>query len=123
KRHDARMTFDERIARFFRRRPTIHPGAFAAPGASLIGDVTLADESSVWFAAVLRADINAITIGPRLNIQDGSVVHVDDDFPTTVGELVTVGHKAILHGCAVDNEVLVGMGAILLDGVEVGARS
>src|SRR5437016_5169642 len=113
------MTFDERIERFLRRKPTVHPNAFIAPGAVVLGDVTLGEESSVWFASVLRGDINAITIGPRSNIQDGSVVHVDHEFPTTLGELVTVGHKAIVHGCTVEDEVLVGMGATLLDGVEV----
>jgi carbonic anhydrase/acetyltransferase-like protein (isoleucine patch superfamily) len=77
----------------------------------------------VWFHTVLRADINAIKIGPRSNIQDGCVIHLADDFGTYVGELVTVGHKAILHACTVADEVLVGMGAIVLDGAEIGARS
>jgi carbonic anhydrase/acetyltransferase-like protein (isoleucine patch superfamily) len=117
------MTFDERMTRFFRRNPAVHASAFIAPGAVVLGDVTLGEESSVWFASVLRGDINSITIGPRSNVQDGSVVHVDHEFPTIIGELVTVGHRAIVHGCTVADEVLVGMGATLLDGVEVGARS
>ena len=117
------MTFDERMERYFRRNPTIHPTAFVAPGAVVIGDVTLEEESSVWFQSVLRGDINAIKIGPRSNLQDGCVVHLADDFPTIVGDLVTVGHKAILHACTVADEVLVGMGAIILDGAEIGARS
>src|SRR5207245_6047252 len=83
--------------------------------------VTLAEESSVWYGAVLRGDINRIIIGPRSNIQDNAVVHLDTNYPTTVGELVTVGHSAIVHACKIDNEVLVGMGAIILDDVEVGA--
>src|SRR5207245_5683196 len=85
--------------------------------------VTLAEESSVWYGAVLRGDINRIIIGPRSNIQDNAVVHIDTGYPTTVGELVTVGHSAVVHACKIDNEVLVGMGAIILDDVEVGARS
>lgn len=117
------MTFDERMIRYFERKPSVHNAAFVAPGAVVLGDVTIAEESSIWFNATLRADINSITIGPRSNIQDGAVVHVDDDFPAVVGEYVTCGHKAILHGCTVDNEVLVGMNSTLLDGVRVGARS
>ena len=87
------------------------------------GYVTLAEQSSVWYGAVLRGDINRIIIGPRSNIQDNAVVHLDTGYPTTMGELVTVGHSAIVHACKIDNEVLVGMGAIILDDVEVGARS
>jgi gamma-carbonic anhydrase len=117
------MTFPERMARYLEARPSIHPTAFVAPGADLVGDVTLAEESSVWFQTVLRADINRIVIGPRSNVQDGSVVHLADDYGVFVGELVTVGHKAILHACTVADEVLVGMGAIILDGAEIGARS
>jgi carbonic anhydrase/acetyltransferase-like protein (isoleucine patch superfamily) len=77
----------------------------------------------VWFQSVLRADIHRIVIGPRSNIQDGAVVHLADDYGVEVGELVTVGHKAILHACKIADEVLVGMGAIVLDGAEIGARS
>ena len=117
------MTFPDRLARHLDARPTIHPTAFVAPGAALIGDVTLAEESSVWFQTVLRGDINRIVIGPRSNVQDGAVVHLADDLGTFVGELVTVGHKAILHACTIADEVLVGMGAIILDGAEIGARS
>jgi carbonic anhydrase/acetyltransferase-like protein (isoleucine patch superfamily) len=117
------MTFSEQIGRYFSAAPRIHPREFVAPNATIIGDVTLEDSSSVWFQAVLRGDINRIIIGPRSNIQDGAIVHLDDDFPTLVGELVTVGHKAILHACTVRDEVLVGMNAVVLDGAEIGARS
>jgi carbonic anhydrase/acetyltransferase-like protein (isoleucine patch superfamily) len=103
--------------------PTIHHSAFVAPGAVVVGDVTLGEESSVWYQSVLRADINRIVIGPRSNIQDGCVVHLADDFGVNLGELVTVGHKAILHACTIADEVLIGMGAIVLDGAEIGARS
>lgn len=117
------MDFSTRIDRYLGKAPKVHPTAFVAPGATVIGDVTLGEESSVWFGTVLRGDINQIVIGPRSNVQDGAVVHLADDYGTLVGELVTVGHKAILHACAVDNEVLIGMGAIVLDGAEIGARS
>lgn len=117
------MTFDQRMERYFQREPRIHQSAFIAPGAVVIGDVTLGENASVWFQATLRGDINSITIGAGSNIQDGSIIHLADDFPTVIGEYVTCGHKAILHACTVADEVLVGMGAILLDGVEVGARS
>src|SRR5689334_20997862 len=103
--------------------PTIHSSAWVVPGATVIGDVTLEEESSVWYGAVLRGDINRIVIGPRSNVQDNAVVHLDTDYPTTMGELVTVGHNAIVHACTIGDEVLVGMGAIVLDDVEVGARS
>jgi len=116
------MDFPSRIHRYLDTPPAIHPSAFVAPGATVIGDVTLAEESSVWPATVLRGDINRIVIGPRSNIQDGAVVHLADEFGTIVGELVTVGHKAVLHACTIADEVLVGMGAIVLDGAEVGAR-
>lgn len=116
------MDFDQRTARYFGATPSIHPSAFVAKSADIIGDVTLAEETSVWFHTVLRADINSIVIGPKSNIQDGSVIHLADDYGTHVGELVTVGHKAILHACRVASEVLVGMGAIILDGAEIGER-
>ena len=111
------------IAARLKKGPIIHSSAWVVPGATVIGDVILEEESSVWYGAVLRGDINRITIGPRSNIQDNAVVHVDTNYPTTMGELVTVGHTAVVHACKVDNEVLVGMGAIILDDVEVGARS
>jgi len=110
------------VARF-KKGPTIHSSACVVPGATVIGDVILEEESSVWYGAVLRGDINRIVIGPRSNIQDNAVVHVDTNYPTTMGELVTVGHTAIVHACTIDNEVLVGMGSVILDDVEVGARS
>src|SRR5215210_3150152 len=122
-RHHPRMNLSERFDRYFAKEPRIDSSAFVASSAMVLGDVSLGEEASVWFGAVLRGDINSISIGPRSNIQDGSIVHVADDFPTVVGELVTCGHRAILHACTVGDEVLVGMGATLLDGVEIGARS
>lgn len=105
------------------RQPRIPASAFIAPSADILGDVTLGDASSVWYQAVVRGDINRIVVGPRSNIQDGAVVHLADDFPALIGELVTIGHKAIVHACTIQDEVLVGMGAIILDGAEIGARS
>ena len=102
--------------------PTIHPTAFVVPNATVVGDVSLAEESSVWFGAVLRGDINRIVVGARSNIQDNAVVHLSDDHAAIIGERVTVGHGAIVHACTIDDEVLVGMGAIVLDGAEIGAR-
>jgi carbonic anhydrase/acetyltransferase-like protein (isoleucine patch superfamily) len=105
------------------QRPDVHSSAFIAKSADLIGAVTVGEEASIWYSSVLRADINKIKIGARSNIQDGCVVHLESDLGTHVGEYVTVGHKAILHACSIDDEVLVGMGAIVMDGAEVGSRS
>jgi len=108
---------------FLLRQPQVPASAFIAPSANVLGDVTLGEHSSVWYQAVLRGDINRIVVGPRSNIQDGAVVHLADDWPALIGELVTVGHKAIIHACTIHDEVLIGMGAIILDGAEIGARS
>jgi carbonic anhydrase/acetyltransferase-like protein (isoleucine patch superfamily) len=103
--------------------PDIHASAYIAASADVIGRVSLGEESSVWYHATLRGDINSITIGPRSNIQDNAVIHLADDYGCQVGELVTVGHSAILHACTVEDETLIGMGAIILDGAVIGARS
>ena len=111
------------VAARLKAGPRTDPSAFVVPGATVIGDVTLLAESSVWYGAVLRGDINRIVIGAQTNLQDGVIVHLADDYPALVGERVTVGHGAIVHACKVDDEVLIGMGAIILDGAEIGARS
>lgn len=103
--------------------PVIHASAFTAASADIIGRVTLHEESSVWYNATLRGDINEIVIGPRSNVQDNVVIHLSDDYGCYVGELVTVGHSAILHACTVKDEVLIGMGAIVLDGAVISERS
>jgi carbonic anhydrase/acetyltransferase-like protein (isoleucine patch superfamily) len=103
--------------------PHIHPSAYVVANATVVGDVTIEEQASVWYGAVLRGDINRIIIGARSNVQDNAVIHLSDDFPAVVGELVTIGHGAIVHACTIDDEVLVGMGAVILDGSEVGARS
>lgn len=104
------------------RQPLIHPSAFIAPNATILGDVTVAEQASVWYSAVLRGDINRIVVGKRSNVQDGSVLHLSADHGCIIGEDVTVGHMAMLHACTIGNEVLIGMGAIILDGVEIGDR-
>ena len=103
--------------------PSIPATAFVAPGATLIGRVTLGAEASIWYGAVLRADREAISIGARSNVQDGSVMHADPGVPLLVGSDVTIGHNATLHGCVVADLVLIGMGAILLNGARVGSHS
>jgi carbonic anhydrase/acetyltransferase-like protein (isoleucine patch superfamily) len=91
-----------------------------APGAQVIGNVTMADDVSIWFNAVLRGDNEPITIGRGSNVQDGAVFHVDPGFPLTIGEDVTVGHMALLHGCSVGDNTLIGMGAMVMNGARVG---
>ncbi len=103
--------------------PKIPNSAFVAASADLVGRVTLGEESSIWYNATLRGDINEIVIGPRSNVQDNAVIHLADEFGCYVGELVTVGHSAILHACEVKDEVLVGMGACVLDGAVIGPRT
>jgi carbonic anhydrase/acetyltransferase-like protein (isoleucine patch superfamily) len=110
-------------ARFLFIKPLIDPSAYVAPQAVVMGDVRLAARSSVWPTAVLRGDINYIEIGEGSNIQDGCIVHLADDLPTIVGKLVTVGHRAILHGCTVEDECLIGMGATILDDAIIGKGS
>jgi carbonic anhydrase/acetyltransferase-like protein (isoleucine patch superfamily) len=103
--------------------PTIHPTSFVAPTAAIMGDVTLDAHTSVWYQAVLRGDLAPIVIGAETNIQDGTMVHVDTGMPCTVGRRVGVGHRVILHGCQVEDECLIGMGAVLLNGVRIGTGS
>jgi carbonic anhydrase/acetyltransferase-like protein (isoleucine patch superfamily) len=117
------MNFDEQIARFLGCTPQISPSAFIAPHTFIAGDVTIGDEASIWPGCSLRGDIAPIRIGAHSNVQDGSVVHVADDLPAIIGEWVTVGHKATIHACTIEDEVLIGMGAIILDGARIGARS
>ena len=101
--------------------PTVAPGAWVAPGAVLVGAVTLAADASVWYSTVVRADTATITVGARTNLQDGVVVHADPGFPVTVGDGVSVGHRAVLHGCVIGDDVLVGMGAVVLNGARIGS--
>ncbi len=103
--------------------PQIHDTAFVANSADIIGRVRLEEGSSIWYHATLRGDINEIIIGPKSNVQDNAVIHLSDDFGTYLGELVTIGHSAIIHAATIKDEVLVGMGACILDGAVIGERS
>ena len=103
------------------RLPVIHPTAYVDDTAQVIGDVEIGAESSIWMNVVVRGDVNYIRIGARSNVQDGTVVHVmHDTHPTLVGDDVTIGHAAIVHGCVIHNRVLIGMGAIVLTGATIG---
>jgi carbonic anhydrase/acetyltransferase-like protein (isoleucine patch superfamily) len=104
--------------------PRVHPTAFVDASAQVIGDVEIGEESSVWMCAVIRGDVHWIKVGKRTSIQDGTVVHaMTGTHPTSIGDNVTVGHAAVLHGCTIEDRCLVGMGAILLNGAVVGAGS
>lgn len=101
--------------------PRVHPTAFVDPSAQVIGDVEIGEESSVWMNVVMRGDVHWIRMGRRSNVQDGTIVHVmNGTHPTTIGDDVTIGHAAIIHGCTLHDRVLIGMGAIILNGAEVG---
>lgn len=103
--------------------PVIPASSFVAPTAVVMGDVVLGEESSIWYTAVLRGDMAPIRIGHQTNLQDGTIVHVDEGIPCTIGSRVGVGHRAILHGCTVEDECLIGMGSILLNRTVVGRGS
>lgn len=97
-----------------------HDSVFIAPGAHVVGDVELQENSSVWFNAVIRGDCDKITVGKNSNIQDGSVLHTDEGVPLTIGEGVTVGHKVMLHGCTIGDYSLIGINAVVLNGAKIG---
>ena len=104
--------------------PKVHPTAYVDQSAQVIGDVEIGDESSVWMNVVIRGDVNSIRIGARSNVQDCTVVHVmHETHPTRIGDDVTIGHGAIVHGCTVNDRVLIGMGAIVLNGAVIGEDS
>ncbi|HEU4362593.1 MAG TPA: gamma carbonic anhydrase family protein [Mycobacterium sp.] len=103
--------------------PQLHPESWVAPNASLIGQVSLASRASVWYSATLRAEVEPIEIGSDTNIQDGVTIHVDKEFPVRVGARVSVGHNAVLHGCTIEDDSLVGMGAVILNGAVIGSGS
>ncbi|AST91792.1 MULTISPECIES: gamma carbonic anhydrase family protein [Sutcliffiella] len=105
------------------KRPNVHETVFVAPGAHLIGDVTVGKESTVWFNAVLRGDEGPITIGERCSIQDNVTCHLYEGSPLIIKDEVTVGHNAILHGCTIENRCIIGMGSTVLDGAVIGEES
>ena len=102
------------------RAPSLHAESWVAPNASVIGQVTLAARASVWYGATLRAEAEPIEIGFGTNIQDGVTIHVDSEFPVSIGAGVSVGHNAVLHGCVVEDDALIGMGAVILNGATIG---
>ncbi len=103
------------------RPEQVHPSVYLAAGARVVGDVTLGEDSSVWFNAVLRGDIEAIRVGRRTNIQDNAVLHADEGMPCVIGDDVTIGHGAIVHGCQIGDRVLIGMNAVVMNGAKVGS--
>jgi carbonic anhydrase/acetyltransferase-like protein (isoleucine patch superfamily) len=114
---------EKQLDEFLRQQPSLGRGVYIAKGAVVLGGVTLGNYSSVWYNAVLRGDINRIIVGHHTNIQDNAVVHLTHEFPCILGNYVTVGHSAIVHACTIGDEVLVGMGAVVLDGAVVGRQS
>ncbi|MER7755925.1 gamma carbonic anhydrase family protein [Kitasatospora sp. NPDC097643] len=105
------------------KEPAVDPGAFVAPNAVIVGDVTIGAGAGVWYGAVLRGDAESITVGAASNIQDNCTLHADPGFPLVVGERISVGHNAVLHGCVVEDDALVGMNATVLNGARIGAGS
>lgn len=104
--------------------PEIHKTVFIAPSADVIGDVTIGHDSSVWFNVTIRGDVHFITIGTRTNIQDNSMLHVTNGvFPLSIGNDVTIAHSVTVHGCTINDATLIGMGAVILDGAEIGHSS
>lgn len=114
---------EQQLDKFLSKRPRLGKGVYLAKTAVVLGDVKLGDHSSVWYHAVLRGDINRIVVGHHSNIQDNAVLHLADEFPCILGNYVTVGHSAIVHACKIGDEVLVGMGAVILDGAVIGKQS
>ncbi|TEB15971.1 2,3,4,5-tetrahydropyridine-2,6-dicarboxylate N-acetyltransferase [Pelotomaculum sp. FP] len=102
-------------------KPKIDETVFIAPGAIVVGRVEIGPNSSIWYNSVVRADVDTITIGSRTNIQDGSILHEHTGFPLVIGDRVTVGHRALLHGCTIEDDAYIGMGVIVLNGAHVGA--
>ena len=105
------------------QRPAVHPTAWVAPSAELIADVVLGEEASVWFGAVIRGDNTTISVGARSNVQEGVMMHSDAGVPLIVGEDCTIGHHVILHGCTINNNSLIGMGAVVLNHAVIGENS
>ena len=110
------LTIGERV-------PQVAPDAFVAPGAMVLGSVTLQARSSVWYNAVLRGDASTIVLGEDSNLQDGCVIHADPGFPVLIGKRVTIGHRAVIHGAIIDDDVLIGMGAIVMNGAHIHSGS
>ncbi|MEU3986508.1 gamma carbonic anhydrase family protein [Streptomyces sp. NPDC026672] len=117
------MTHSALVVGIGGKEPRIDAEAFVAPTASVIGDVTLHARASVWYGAVVRGDVERITVGASANVQDNATLHADPGFPVTVGERVSIGHNAVVHGATVEDDCLIGMGATVLNGAVIGAGS
>lgn len=117
------MDVEGQLAKFLDRGPRIDATAYVAPTAVVLGDVRLGPKSSVWPTCVLRGDINSIEVGEGSNVQDGTIIHLADDHGVKIGKYVTIGHKAMIHACTIEDECLIGMSATILDGAVIGARS
>ncbi|MFJ5279045.1 gamma carbonic anhydrase family protein [Streptomyces parvulus] len=117
------MTQKALITAIAGREPKVDAGAFVAPTASVVGDVTLHAGASLWYGAVARGDVERITVGADSNVQDNCTLHADPGFPVTVGERVSIGHNAVVHGATVEDDCLIGMGATVLNGAVIGAGS
>jgi len=111
------------ICNFKKYTPKIKKSAWVAPSADVIGRVKIGKDSSIWFGTVIRGDVSKIKIGSRTNIQDLSIIHVDHDHPTTLGDDITVGHQVMLHGCTIGSGTLIGMSTTILDGAVIGENS
>lgn len=111
------------IVSFAGKTPEVGAGCFVAENAAVIGDTTLGENCSVWFGASIRGDSAPITIGAGTNVQDNATIHCTDDIPTTIGRYVSIGHNAVVHSAVVEDDVLIGMGAVVLDGAVVGRGS
>lgn len=105
------------------KRPAIGKNTFLAPNSTVIGDCHIGEDCGIWFNAVIRADVDSVAIGKNTNIQDGCVIHCDHGYPVRIGDGVTVGHNAILHGCTIGDSCIIGMGSTILDGASIGKNS
>ena len=117
------MTTEERLNTFLNSSPSVHPSAYIADSAELIGDVRIAENASVWPKCVLRGDINFIEVGEGSNIQDATVIHLADEHPVKIGKDVTIGHCALIHACTIEDSCLIGMRATIMDGAVIGKGS
>ncbi|MDR2862783.1 MAG: gamma carbonic anhydrase family protein [Puniceicoccales bacterium] len=117
------MTIEDRLEKFLTKDPVVHPTAFVAPGATLLGSVTLGPKASAFPGSVLRGDIERIDVGEGSNVQDGVVIHLSDDMPVSIGKYCTIGHRAMVHACTIEDGCLIGMSATILDGAVIGAGS
>ena len=117
------MTFQERLEKYLSRTPQVDPTAWVANSAEVMGDVRIGPKACVLYQCVLRGDIEKIVVGEGTNIQDGTIIHLADDLPVTIGNYVTVGHNAIVHACTIEDECLIGISSTVLDGAIIGRRS